>query len=132
MTNSTVPDSLRDRYGTKKPLPRWIGASLATLGLVAAVAVTAWFAWAGPQQIDAKVLGFTITEETEVQIHLQISAGPEQRVSCGLEALNRYKAIVGYTEVSFEPSTDPVRRFTTTVQTTEPGVTGLISQCWTG
>jgi Domain of unknown function (DUF4307) len=106
----------------------WAGA-IAVLLVFAAWVV--WTAFDGPgTTIDSRTTAFKVVDDATVTISYEVSMPPGTRASCALQVQNDAHGIAGWKVVEIEPSTRFTQRYTTTVRTVEPGVTGLIYRCW--
>jgi hypothetical protein len=125
---------LADRYGNSAQSKRvgrawgWAGASFTV------VALTAWMLWANPLEIGpsatARDIGHTIVDGTAVSVEFEATVTPGHSFACAVEALNTAFAIVGWKVIAFDASSTRSQTVSTVVKTTEPAVTGLVSNCW--
>jgi hypothetical protein len=125
---------LADRYGNSAQSKRvrrawaWAGAS------VTVVALTAWMLWANPLEIGpsatARDLGHTLMDGSAVSVQFEATVTPNHSFACAVSALNSAFAIVGWKVIAFDASSTRSQTVTTVVKTTEPAVTGLVSNCW--
>ena len=107
---------------------------LIALGIVVAIVVVGWVAWAGTgniaPRVEARDTGFTILDAHQVKIDYEVSVPVGESAACALQALNESHAIVGWKVVEIDASDRFTRSFTDTVRTSQPSVTGLICRCW--
>lgn len=122
------------RYG---PAPdprrrRLVVAGLVTLGVLGVAAAV----WLGLASAAAPVhwsqVGFRIDGPDAVDVTFQVTrADPSTPARCTVEAQNSAHGQVGVVEVEVPASADATVRLTTTVRTSEPAVTGLVTSCRT-
>jgi hypothetical protein len=119
---------LADRYGKSAK------SSLVNRRLVIALAITllaSFFVWAlwvsidGANRVKSQDLAYEVIgpEQTMVRFSVESPAGP---AVCAIQVLNTSFAVVGYKELEISQSGE----YETLVNTTEPGVTGLVDKCW--
>lgn len=104
-----------------------------TIGFViAGVIVWALFGgWGGGSTaIEHQSVGFTI-DGNEITLKYQVSAPPNSRVACALEATSQSFASVGWKVIEFEPSTKRTREFTETIRTIREPNSASVTFCWT-
>lgn len=108
------------------------------LGWIAAAAflivVAAWVVWGGLDAIrggiDTLDVGHRVIDETSVSVTWQLTMNPGDAATCAIEAQNELHGIVGWEIIEIPASEQRIRKFTETVNTVEPAVTGLIYRCW--
>lgn len=110
---------------------RWIAV---TVGILFALVFAAWLWWGGlleaPAQFETRDVGHTIVSPSEVTVTWQFTVEPGTPAKCAVHALNESFAIVGWRIVDVPASDELTRRFTESLRTSEPAVTGLIYRCW--
>ena len=125
---------LRERYGNTPRERRKVVISLWMAGVVAAIILVCWVIWGGLAdgrgRIDQRVLGYSVTDASTVEVDFELTAPRESTVYCPVQAMNEKFAIVGWKLLEIGPSEDPTRRFTEPVVTSEEAVTGLLGTCW--
>jgi hypothetical protein len=128
---------LGDRYGSPmSPVRRW-----AFIGVLASVVLVAvgWAAWyaltTGSPSLTWQDIGYQTTA-TGVRVTFEVtfdaSAPASQTATCTVQAQNQVHTVVGSKDVRVGPlGTSGFRtlRIRTTVPTSEPAITGLITAC---
>jgi hypothetical protein len=133
MAERTTSARLDARYGRTRGrrIRARVWAVIAGAGVLAVS--LAWVVWVGLASPDANLesrdLGYTLTSDTATATW-ELNSPPHTTAKCAVEALDDGKSIVGWKVVSIPASGERVRRFTETVRTSEPPVTGLIYRCW--
>jgi len=133
-TVAPEPSRIAARYGRTPARKRRDRLIYILAGTAAAIVVVAWVAWAGLDQtggtLDAEDKGSTIVDDRTVSISYQVSMPVGQTASCALQVQNEAHGIVGWRIVKVPASTRYTTSYTTTVLSSEKGVTGLIYRCW--
>jgi hypothetical protein len=131
--SSTPPVTGRPagRYGDS-PRPRRrlaLLAALVTLGSVL-LGMLVWSAWhfATPD-VRAGLLGFTVVDDSRVDVRFEVVADPAATVECDLRAQNLARDTVGSARVPVGPSAEGRRVLTATVRTRERAVSGQLEEC---
>lgn len=134
MTTPHGSPALDARYGRTpaRGLRARILAIAAGAGVL--VAVVAWVVWGGllgpSASLETRDLGYTVRGPHSVEIRYEVTVDAGRTVSCALEALSTDFEIVGWKIVAMPAADRATRRFTDTIRTSEPAVTGLIYRCW--
>jgi hypothetical protein len=121
-------DLLANRYGRRsnaKTVNRRVVIGLAAVLIVVFVAWATWVTVDGANQVKSQDLAYEVLgpEQTSVRFSVSSPAGP---AVCAIQVLNQSFAVVGYRELQISQSGE----YETLVNTTEPGVTGLVDKCW--
>lgn len=126
----TTQQMLDDRYGrTHRGSRFWI--VFAAIGVAAAVAVTAWFAFsASSGAADARDTAFELVDEHTVAISFQVSAPAGSALVCALEAQDEDHGVVGWRIVEYPASEAHTRAFTEQVPVLSQAATGFVNACW--
>lgn len=124
---------LDSRYGRTTGRRRRTRLWAILVGSAVLVASVAWVIWVGifspASGLEVRDLGYAHDDTTATASwELTVDAGLTS--SCAVQALNGTHAIVGWKIIEIPASDDRTRRFTETVRTSEPPVTGLIYRCW--
>lgn len=103
--------------------------------IVASVAVVSFLFWAifvsidNSSQISHRDIAYEVIDEYSTTVTFEVSREPGQAVSCDLTVLNQSFAVVGFLTVEVAPSTSRSTVISSTVLTTELGVSGLVDDC---
>lgn len=121
-------DLLADRYGRKtnaKEVNRRLLIGLAAVLIVLFIGWATWVTVDGANQVKSQDLAYEVIgpEQTSVRFSVSSPAGP---AVCAIQVLNQSFAVVGYRELEISQSGE----YEVLVNTTEPGVTGLVDKCW--
>ena len=106
---------------------RW---AMWALGVVA-IAATVWVGLSsGSAPVTWKDVGFRVSDAA-IEIDYDVTRpDPAVPVTCRLEALNQRYAQVGVLVVAVPPAGTRTVALTSTVQTSERAVTGVVGACW--
>ena len=129
-SSATVLDA---RYGRARSRGVDRKIVFSTIGFViAGVIVWALFGgWGGGSaSIEHQSVGFTISDN-EITLKYQVSAPPNTKVACALEATSESFASVGWKVIEFEPSAKRTREFTETIRTIREPNSASVTYCWT-
>lgn len=102
---------------------------------VATVAAVSFLVWAilvsidNANQISHRDIAYEVIDEYSTNVTFEVSRIPGQAVSCDVTVLNQSFAIVGFLTVDVAPSTNRSTVISSTVLTTELGVSGLVDGC---
>lgn len=103
--------------------------------IVASVAVVSFLVWAifvsidNSSQISHRDIAYEVIDEYSTTVTFEVTREPGQAVSCDLTVLNQSFAVVGFLTVEVAPSTSRSTVISSTVLTTELGVSGLVDDC---
>jgi hypothetical protein len=103
--------------------------------IVASVAVVSFLVWAifvsidNSSQISHRDIAYEVIDEYSTTVTFEVTREPGQAVSCDLTVLNQSFAVVGFLTVDVAPSTSRSTVISSTVLTTELGVSGLVDDC---
>lgn len=126
--------ALDERYGRTPAVARRRKLIAVAVAVAFAIALGAWVVWAGlaaqGASIEFRDLGHEIVDEAHVTVTWQVTADPQSRLSCAVEALNGSYTVVGWKIVDLPPSEERTRTFSEELITSEPAVSGLIYRCW--
>ncbi|MTA95610.1 MAG: DUF4307 domain-containing protein, partial [Actinobacteria bacterium] len=101
----------------------------------ATVAAVSFLVWAilvsidNANQISHRDIAYEVIDEYSTNVTFEVSRIPGQAVSCDVTVLNQSFAIVGFLTVDVAPSTNRSTVISSTVLTTELGVSGLVDGC---
>ena len=131
MTNSTDSDLMASRYGRKPAKNSRLRISVAAAVLLAIfVAWAAWVTIFAPPTVKASVAGYEVVDSEHTTIRFTVSKPTDKDAVCAARVLNKAYSVVGYREVFVAADTNDASVLTTSVNTTEAGVTGLVDRCW--
>ncbi|MCU1527420.1 MAG: hypothetical protein JWP75_1183 [Frondihabitans sp.] len=103
-------------------------------GAIIVVVFIAWVVWAGldgtSATVDTEDAGYVIKSDHLATVTSEVSVDPGTKVDCAVEVLNEGFDIVGWKVIHLAPSTLSSNTYTTTLNTMNRGVTGLIDKCW--
>lgn len=131
MTSAVNPaDDAPDDGALDRPRMTTAGRVWVTLGLLAAIAVAAWFGWG---QASAPVrwqdVGFAVPSTTEARVTYDVFLYTDEPVTCYLQALNQSYGEVGISTQQVDPANGSEQRFTTTMSTVEEATAALVDYC---
>jgi hypothetical protein len=102
---------------------------------LAAVALTSFLVWAvfvtidNSNQVTHRDISYEVIDEYSTNVTFEVSRDPGQTVSCDVTVLNQSFAIVGFLTVDVAASSSRSTVISSTVVTTELGVSGLVDGC---
>lgn len=103
-----------------------------TVSSVAAVSFLVWAIFVSidnSSQISHRDIAYEVIDEYSTTVTFEVTREPGQAVSCDLTVLNQSFAVVGFLTVEVAPSTSRSTVISSTVLTTELGVSGLVDDC---
>ena len=121
----------QQRYGQDRLKSRDRALAIA----VATVLTVSFLVWAvfvsidKANQISHRDIAYEVIDEYSTTVTFEVSRNPGQAVSCDITVLNQSFAIVGFLTVDVAPSTNRSTVISSTVLTTELGVSGLVDGC---
>lgn len=121
-------DLLAQRYGRKtnaKQVNRRLVIGLAIILLAGFFSWAAWVTIDGANQVKSQDLAYEVLGPEQTSVRFSVSS-PAGTAVCAIQVLNQSFAVVGYRELEISQSGE----YETLVNTTEPGVTGLVDKCW--
>ena len=102
---------------------------------IAAVALTSFLIWAisvsidNSNQVTHRDIAYEVIDEYSTDVTFEVSRNPGQKVSCDVTVLNQSFAIVGFLTVDVAASDSRSTVISSTIRTTELGVSGLVDGC---
>src|SRR5699024_1194258 len=142
-SNQTAPsadNSVATRYGDTKRfrLSKKSGTVIAIIALVAAIAVSFWFAFSSSSRMLAfKSVGYSITDESQAWVEFEVTKEPEATVACTVRVLSETAAVAGYRTVVIGPDENPdstgkdlTKYYETALRTDHLGASGEVDTCW--
>ena len=121
-------DLLADRYGRKtnaKQVNRRLVIGLAAVLIAIFVGWAIWVTVDGANQVKSQDLAYEVLGPEQTSVRFSVSS-PAGTAVCAIQVLNQSFAVVGYRELEISQSGE----YEVLVNTTEPGVTGLVDKCW--
>ena len=102
---------------------------------VGSVTLTSFLIWAifvsidNANQVTHRDVAYEVIDEYSTSVTFEVSRNPGQAVSCDVTVLNQSFAIVGFLTVDVAPSSSRSTVISSTIRTTELGVSGLVDGC---
>lgn len=142
-SNQATPsadNSVANRYGDTKRfhLSKKSGRIIAIIALLAAIAVTFWFAFSSSSSMLAfKSVGYSIEDESQAWVEFEVTKEPEATVACAVRILTDSAAVAGYRTVVIGPDEnsdaagkDLTKYYETSLRTDQLGASGEVDTCW--
>ncbi len=102
---------------------------------IAAVALVSFLVWAvfvsidNSNQVTHRDIAYEVIDEYSTNVTFEVSRNPGQVVSCDVTVLNQSFAVVGFLSVDVAASNSRSTVVSSTIRTTELGVSGLVERC---
>jgi hypothetical protein len=102
---------------------------------IAVTAITSFLVWAvfvsidNSNQVTHRDIAYEVIDEYSTSVTFEVSRTPGQVVSCDVTVLNQSFAIVGFLTVDIAASNSRSTVISSTIRTTELGVSGLVDGC---
>lgn len=102
---------------------------------IGAIALASFLVWAilvsidNANQVTHRDIAYEVIDEYSTNVTFEVSRNPGQIVSCDVTVLNQSFAIVGFLSVDVAPSDSRSTVISSTIRTTELGVSGLVEDC---
>ena len=102
---------------------------------IAAVALSSFLIWAvfvaidNANQVTHRDIAYEVIDQYSTNVTFEVSRNPGQAVRCDVTVLNQSFAIVGFLSVDVAASSSRSTVISSTVRTTELGVSGLVQGC---
>ena len=122
---------VQERYGRERLRSRDRVLAIA----IAAVALVSFLSWAvvvsvdNANQVTHRDIAYEVIDEFSSNVTFEVSRNPGQVVSCDVTVLNQSFAIVGFLTVDVAASNSRSTVISSTIRTTELGVSGLVETC---
>lgn len=136
----SADNSVATRYGETKRfrLSKKSGRIIAIIALLAAIAVTFWFAFSSSSRMLAfNSVGYSIQDETQAWVEFELTKEPEATVGCAVRVLSETAAVAGYRTVFIGPDENPdaagkdlTKYYETSLRTDQLGSAGEVDTCW--
>lgn len=120
-----------ERYGQSQLArkDRILAISIAGIALLAFLVWAALFTMNESTRISHRDIAYEVIDEFSTKVTFEVSRTPGQTVVCDVTVLNQAFAIVGFLALDVAPSDNRSTVISTTVRTTELGVSGLVDSC---
>lgn len=127
--------SLDERYGRSRQRRRRERVLVVAVAAGFAVALLVWLVGGSgllrPEAgLDSRDLGYSVIDESRVEVHWQVTVDPGTDTACALQAMSERYGVVGWKVVELPAGQRHTRTFTETLRTSSEAVTGLIYECW--
>lgn len=139
-TTASADNSVATRYGGAKKtrITKKTGRIIAVIALLAAVAVTCWFAFAdNSTMLASKTSGYSIQDESQAWVEFELTKEPEATVECAVRVLTDTAAVAGYETVVVGPDDDLdqsgkdlTNYYEVALRTDQLGSSGEVDTCW--
>ena len=124
-------NSVQQRYGRDRLRARDRILAIS----IGAIALASFLVWAilvsidNANQVTHRDIAYEVIDEYSTNVTFEVSRNPGQIVSCEVTVLNQSFAIVGFLSVDVAPSDSRSTVISSTIRTTELGVSGLVEDC---
>ncbi|WP_449277716.1 DUF4307 domain-containing protein [Leucobacter sp. GX24907] len=124
--------ALEERYGTsrRRGIDRRFGWITAGVLVVAGLAFFFFAGWQQSSTVEVRDLDYSVESDYGLTVRFEVTADPEARVACAVEALNTSKAVVGWKVVEIPRNGERSHTVTTSLTTTNRATTGHAKTCW--
>ena len=122
---------IQERYGRDrhKSLDRVLAIAVAVTALASFLIWAIFVSIDDSNQVTHRDIAYEVIDEYSTNVTFEVSRNPGQMVSCDVTVLNQSFAIVGFLTVDVAPSNSRSTVISSTVRTTELGVSGLVDGC---
>jgi hypothetical protein len=119
------------RYGKSRLIrkDRILAISIASITLFAFLLWAAIFTISDTTRVSHRDIAYEVVDRFSTNVTFEVSRTPGQIVVCDVTVLNQAFAIVGFLAVDVAASENRSTVISTTVRTTELGVSGLVDGC---
>jgi hypothetical protein len=120
-----------DRYGRERlrSRDRILAISIASVALVSFLIWAVFVSIDNANQVTHRDIAYEVIDEYSTNVTFEVSRTPGQKVSCDITVLNQSFAIVGFLSVDVAASESRSTVISSTIRTTEIGVSGLVDGC---
>lgn len=124
--------SLDERYGTsrRRGIDRRFGWITAGILVIAGLGFLLFTGWQQASTVEVRDLDYSVESDHGLTVRFEVTADPESRVACAVEALNTSKAVVGWKVVEIPRNDERSHTVTTALTTTNRATTGHAKTCW--
>lgn len=129
---SGTADALEARYGTqrRRGMDRRIAWASALVLVFAGIAFLLFSGWQDGSRVSYSDIGYTVVSDESVEVRFEVTAPANSALACAVEALSSSKGTVGWKVLTLDPVDTAQQAVRTSLVTTQPPVTGSVSQCW--
>jgi hypothetical protein len=122
---------LQQRYGRDRfrNRDRILAISIAVASLTSFLVWAVFVAIDNSNQVTHRDIAYEVIDEYSTNVTFEVSRNPGQEVSCEVTVLNQSFAIVGFLTVDVAASNSRSTVISSTIRTTELGVSGLVDGC---
>lgn len=119
------------RYGQSRLIrkDRILAISIGSITLFAFLLWAAIFTISDSAKVSHRDIAYEVIDQFSTNVTFEVSRTPGQLVVCDVTVLNQAFAIVGFLAVEVAASENRSTVISTTVRTTELGVSGLVDGC---
>jgi len=119
------------RYGRSRldRKDRILAISIGSITLIAFLLWAALFTANESTKISHRDIAYEVIDEYSTKVTFEVSRTPGASVICDVKVLNQAFAIVGFLALEVAASDNRSTVISTTVRTTELGVSGLVDSC---
>jgi hypothetical protein len=120
-----------ERYGRERlrSRDRILAISIASVALVSFLIWAIFVSIDNANQVTHRDIAYEVIDEYSTNVTFEVSRTPGQKVSCDITVLNQSFAIVGFLSVDVAASESRSTVISSTIRTTEIGVSGLVDGC---
>lgn len=120
-----------ERYGQERlrSRDRILAISTAVVALVSFLIWAVFVSIDNANQVTHRDIAYEVIDEYSTNVTFEVSRVPGQNVSCDITVLNQSFAIVGFLTVDVAASESRSTVISSTIRTTELGVSGLVDGC---
>lgn len=122
---------MQQRYGQgrSKRFDRIFAFLIGTVALISFLIWAVFFTIEDASRINSRDASYQVNDQYSTTVVFEVTRAPGQDVLCDIKVLNQSYAIVGFKTVLVASSNSSASVISTTVNTTELGVTGLVDRC---
>ena len=120
-----------NRYGQSQLArkDRILAISIGSIALIAFLLWAAVFTMNESTKVSHRDIAYEVIDKYSTNVTFEVSRTSGQTVVCDVTVLNQAFAIVGFLALEVAPSDNRSTVISTTVRTTELGVSGLVDSC---
>lgn len=120
-----------NRYGQSQLArkDRILAISIGSIALIAFLLWAALFTMNESTKVSHRDIAYEVIDKYSTNVTFEVSRTPGQKVVCDVTVLNQAFAIVGFLALEVAASDNRSTVISTTVRTTELGVSGLVDSC---